>query len=163
MKKLILFSIFCFPIFLIAQTEAEHAINTFIDQWHQDAADVNQEAYFDKIDEDGIFIGTDASEIWSKQEFYDWAEPQFTGKGTAWDFKAIERNIYFGKNATYAWFDELLSFGNGGVLRGSGVLHQQDGEWTILHYVLSLPVPNDKFGDVMKVLKNNEQGTRNKE
>ena len=160
MKRLIVFSLFCIPLFLIAQTEAEDEVNAFIDQWHQDAADVNREAYFGKIDEKGVYIGTDATEIWSKQEFYDWAEPQFTGKGTAWDFKAVDRNIYFGENAQSAWFDELLSFGNGGILRGSGVLLQQNGEWTIMHYVLSLPVPNEKFGEVMKVLKNKEQGNK---
>lgn len=160
MKRLIVFSLFCIPFFLIAQTEVEDEINTFIDQWHQDAADVNREAYFGKIDEKGVFIGTDATEIWSKQEFYDWAEPQFTGKGTAWDFKAIERNIYFGENSDYVWFDELLSFGKGRVLRGSGVLVKQKQGWKIMHYVLSLPIPNEKFSEVLKTLENTEQGNK---
>ena len=155
MKQLIfsLLVISCFSLF--AQNPSEKEVNDFIDQWHQDAANVDREAYFDKIDDDGIFIGTDATEIWTKQEFYDWAEPQFTGDGTAWDFKAINRNIYFGEKSKYAWFDELLSF-PGGELRGSGVLVKRKDGWKILHYVLSLPVPNDKFRDVMKAMQGEE-------
>ena len=160
MKQILMTIFLLSSMTMLAQKNDTTVVNEFIDQWHQDASNVDRQAYFDKIDEHGIYIGTDATEIWSKQEFYDWAEPQFTGKGTAWSFKAIERNIYFGENAKYAWFDELLSFGNGGILRGSGVLQYQDGNWTIMHYVLSLPVPNEKFRDVMQVLKNKEQGNK---
>ena len=151
MKKL-LFSIFILTSIVISAQETENTeVNTFIDRWHQDAADVNREAYFDKIDEDGIFIGTDATEIWTKPEFYDWAEPQFTNGGRAWDFKAIDRNLYWGKKSNYVWFDELLTF-SGGTLRGSGVLLKRKGGWKIMHYVLSLPVPNEKFGAVLKAM-----------
>jgi hypothetical protein len=151
MKQLILSLLMIASISLFAQKADKTGINEFIDQWHQDAANVDREAYFDKIDEDGIFIGTDATEIWTKQEFYDWAEPQFTNGGKAWDFKAIDRNIYFGKKSNYVWFDELLSF-SGGTLRGSGVLVKTKKGWKISHYVLSLPVPNEKFRAVMKAM-----------
>lgn len=152
MKNTILFLLIFMPVLILGQTAAETEIDTFIDQWHQDAANVDRKAYFDKIDDKGIFIGTDATEIWTKQEFFDWAKPQFTGDGTAWDFKAIDRNIYSEKQSDYVWFDELLSF-SGGVLRGSGVLVKREGDWKILHYVLSLPVPNEKFRAVMEVMK----------
>ncbi|MEE4256150.1 MAG: nuclear transport factor 2 family protein, partial [Bacteroidales bacterium] len=98
-----------------------------------------------------IYIGTDATEIWTKQEFYDWAEPQFTGDGKAWDFTAIDRNIYSEGDGSLIWFDELLSY-TGGTLRGSGVLIKREDGWKILHYVLSLPVPNDKFRAVLKAM-----------
>ena len=137
---------------LIAQEKKVDEINAFIDQWHLDAANVDREAYFGKIDDEGIYIGTDATEIWTKQEFYDWAEPQFTNGGKAWDFKAIDRNVYPGKKSKYAWFDELLAF-SGGTLRGSGVVVKRKDGWKILHYVLSLPVPNEKFRAVMKAMK----------
>ena len=152
MKKLLFSLLMILSVTLFSQTAEEIAINEFIDQWHQDAANVDREAYFDKIMDGGIFIGTDATEIWTKQEFYDWAEPQFIEGGKAWDFKAIDRNIYFGKKSKYVWFDELLSF-SGGELRGSGVLTKTKNGWKIAHYVLSLPVPNDKFGAVMKAMK----------
>lgn len=152
MKNILIFLLICIPSFLLGQTVAETEINVFLDQWHQDAANVDREAYFGKIDDRGIYIGTDASEIWTKQEFYDWAEPQFTGDGKAWDFKAIDRNIYTEGGCNLVWFDELLSY-TGGVLRGSGVLIKRKDGWKILHYVLSLPVPNDKFRAVLQAMK----------
>ena len=152
MKKFLFSILILSSFYLFAQKGDNTDVNIFIDQWHQDAADVNREAYFDKIDTDGIFIGTDATEIWTKQEFYEWAEPQFTNGGTAWDFKTIERNIYWGEKSEYVWFDELLSF-SGGTLRGSGVLKKRKGSWKIMHYVLSLPVPNEKFSAVLKAME----------
>jgi hypothetical protein len=108
-------------------------------------------AYFDKIDETGVFIGTDETEVWSKQAFYEWSKPHFD-KGKAWSFEAFERNVYIpDQDGNIAWFDEKLkaSYGN---LRGSGILHKVEGDWKLLHYVLSLPVPNDKFWGVMDVI-----------
>jgi len=155
MKQLFVSLLMIASFSLFAQTAEETEINTFIDKWHQDAANVDREAYFDKIDTEGIFIGTDETEIWTKQEFYDWAEPQFVDGGKAWDFKAIDRNIYFGQKSKYVWFDELLSF-SGGTLRGSGVLVKTKKGWKIVHYVLSLPVPNDKFKEVLKAMEAKE-------
>lgn len=155
MKQLIFSLLIMASCSVLAQNPAEAEINVFIDQWHLDAANVDREAYFGKIDDYGIFIGTDATEIWTKQEFYDWAEPQFTNDGKAWTFKMIDRNIYFGEKSKYVWFDELLSF-SGGELRGSGVLVKRKKGWQIMHYVLSLPVPNDKFRDVLKAMEDKE-------
>lgn len=154
MKNLILSILFCTPVIILAQTKAEDEINTFIDQWHLDAANADMEAYFMKIDDKGIYIGTDETEIWTKDEFYEWQKPR-TSDGTAWDFKAIDRNIYFGEKLKYVWFDELLSF-SGGTLRGSGVLIKRKDGWKILHYVLSLPVPNEKFGAVLEAMKDSD-------
>ena len=151
MKKILFPLLMIASISLFAQKANDTEINSFIDQWHQDAANVDREAYFDKIMDGGIFIGTDATEIWTKQEFYDWAEPQFTDGGKAWNFRAIDRNVYFGEKSKYVWFDELLVF-SGGELRGSGILVKTKKGWKIAHYVLSLPVPNDKFGAVLKAM-----------
>ena len=147
MKKLIFIALIITPILLAAQSKTETEINAFIDQWHQDAANADMESYFEKIDDDGIYIGTDETEIWTKKEFYEWQKPR-TRDGTAWDFKAIDRNVYFGEKSKYVWFDELLSF-SAGTLRGSGVLVKRKDGWKIMHYVLSLPVPNDRLKAVL--------------
>lgn len=139
---------------VFSQPDQNTKINAFLDEWHQDAADVNMKSYFNKIAEDGIYIGTDATEVWTKQEFYDWAKPYFE-KGRTWNFKASERNIYLADNESIAWFDERLQ-ASYGELRGSGVLMKEDGEWKIKHYVLSLPVPNEKFWDVNKIIEHQE-------
>ncbi len=135
---------------LFAQDEKE-IIDDLLTNWHNAAADVNQQAYFNYIAEDGIYIGTDSTEIWTKQEFYDWSQPHFD-KHKTWTFKANSRNIYLSEDGLFAWFDELVSYGKG-TLRGSGVLAKQNDDWKIKHYVLSLPVPNEKFKAVMEVCR----------
>ena len=150
MKNLLFSLIMLSSIFLVAQDDVKTEINTFVDQWHFDAAKADMESYFDKIDKDGTYIGTDETEIWTKAEFYEWQKPR-TKDGVAWDFKAIDRNIYFGENLNYVWFDELLTF-SGGTLRGSGVLVKRGEGWKIMHYVLSLPVPNEKFRAVLDAM-----------
>ena len=155
MKSIFFFLIVMTSFSMLCGQEADKkVVNTFIDEWHQDAANADMEAYFDKIDDDGIYIGTDETEVWTKGEFYEWSKPR-TKDGVAWDFKAIDRNIYIGENTKYVWFDELLSF-SGGTLRGSGVLVKRKNTWKILHYVLSLPVPNEKFKAVLEAMGGKE-------
>lgn len=135
---------------LFAQDADIKELGQFLDSWHLDAANVNMQAYFDKIDKEGVFIGTDATENWTWQEFYDWSAPYFE-KGKAWTFKATERNIYFSKDGSIAWFDESLE-SSSGILRGSGVVAMTDQGWKIKHYVLSLPVPNEKYKEVNNLI-----------
>jgi hypothetical protein len=150
MKKALLLPFILLSSFLFSQDSIKTGINSFLDEWHADAAKADMAAYFDKIDEDGIYIGTDATEHWTKQAFYEWSKPYFD-KGKAWTFKATERNIYLSEDGSMAWFDEKLA-ASYGMLRGSGVLRLNDGKWKILQYVLSLPVPNDRFRDVLDVI-----------
>jgi len=150
MMKLIILNVFLIPSLLFGQDSLTDTLNAFLDEWHSDAARADMQIYFDKIDEDGIYIGTDATEIWTKQEFYDWSKP-FFDKGKAWTFKAVERNIYISEDGNMAWFDEKLQ-ASYGMLRGSGVLRLKDGSWKIMQYVLSLPVPNEKFKEILEVI-----------
>ena len=131
------------------EVSAEATINTTIDDWHKAAAAANYESYFGLMTDDAVFIGTDATENWNKKAFQVYAKPHFD-KGKAWNFKAIERNIYFSENGKIVWFDELLST-QMKICRGSGVLVQENGQWKIKHYVLSMTVPNDNVDEVVKI------------
>lgn len=162
MNKLYILIFFTSVSFLaIGQEKEKDDINQMLDDWHKAAANADQEAYFERIDGAGIYIGTEAKEIWTKQEFYEWSKPYFD-KGKAWSFTAIKRNIYLSVDGSFAWFDELLQF-TGGVFRGSGVLCKKDGQWKLKHYVLSLPVPNEKFKEVMEVINHEDDVKTNKE
>ena len=121
--------------------------NLVLNNWHLAAAEANFDAYFDKMDTISVFIGTDASENWTKKEFSDFSKPYFD-KGKAWDFKTLERNIYVNTSGDFVWFDELLNTWMG-TCRGSGVLEKKGKTWKIKHYVLSVSIPND---DVQKVI-----------
>lgn len=123
-------------------------INTLINNWHLAAADANFDDYFSKMDSLSVFIGTDATENWKKEDFAAFSKPYFD-KGKAWDFKTLERNVYMNDTGNFVWFDELLNTWMG-TCRGSGVLEKKDQNWVIKHYVLSVEIPNE---DIQKVIE----------
>ena len=124
-------------------------VNDLMDSWHKSAANANYEKYFSAMEDESVFIGTDAGENWTKQEFQSFSKPYFD-KGKAWSFKALERNIYFNESGNTAWFDELLDTWMG-TCRGSGVLEKTDESWEIKHYVLSVCIPNDDMEEVISI------------
>ena len=148
MKKTILLLLFV-TIFANAQNADKEKISQTLDAWHKAAADAKFDAYFNLMADDAIFIGTDATENWTKPDFKVWAKPYFD-KGTTWNFTALERNIFFDKTGKIAWFDELLNT-QMKICRGSGVLVKIGKEWKIQHYVLSMTIPNDEVDAVVKV------------
>jgi len=157
MKQTVILILFIFPWFFTAHSqtnkqkkEIREAVNETLNNWHKFAAESDFENYFDLMDKNAVFVGTDSTEVWSKKEFMKYAKPHFRDK-KAWNFTPTSRNIYFDKNPTYVWFDELLDTWMG-KCRGSGVLVNKNGKWLIKHYVLSLTIPNDKLGLVKKII-----------
>jgi ketosteroid isomerase-like protein len=148
MKKSILLLLFV-TAFANAQNTEKDKINQTLDAWHKAAADVKFEAYFSALLDDAVYIGTDATENWTKPEFKTWAKP-FFDKGTTWNFTALERHIFFDKSGKMAWFDELLNT-QMKICRGSGVLVKIGKEWKIQHYVLSMTIPNDEVEAAIKI------------
>ena len=117
-------------------------VNAFVDAWHDDAAHARL-AYFDKIAPDGVYIGTDRTERWTRDAFKAWAA-RFFERGSAWSFTPLHRNVAFTPDHAVAWFDEQLD-SKMGVLQASGVVRARpgDGGLEIVHYQLSIAVPND--------------------
>jgi len=129
-------------------------INQFMDNWHLFAANADT-LFFEMMAPNGVYIGTDKTEIWKRDEFKKWAMPFFKRK-SAWDFKAIKRNIYFSDDKKYAWFDEQLDTWMG-VCQSSGVLKRKGKTWQIEHYQLSVTLPNDVTKDFIKLVKDYEK------
>jgi len=117
--------------------------------WHKAAGKADYENYFNPMDSTFIYIGTDPSERWTKEEFSSFCKPYFS-KGKGWDFKTITRTWASSMDGSTFWFDELLDT-HMGTCRGSGVWQMIDGEWKILHYNLALTIYNDKMEAVKKV------------
>jgi hypothetical protein len=154
MKKI--FSLLAFMILLMSCKSVKNKvlgdkqkINTTLETWHKAAAEANYGVYFEMLTEDAVFIGTDATENWTKSAFQAFAKPYFD-KGKAWDFAALERHIYFDGTRKMAWFDELLNT-QMKICRGSGVLVKVGNQWKIQHYVLSMTIPNDNTNEVIKI------------
>jgi beta-lactamase class D len=129
-------------------------LNQILDQWHRDASEGNHAAYLGAMGNDGVYIGTDASENWSTAEFRKWSKPFFDRQRT-WSFKTITRNIYLNHGGTIAWFDELLET-QMGLCRGSGVLQKRDSTWKIEQYVLSATIPNGMMRTVTGLKRNSD-------
>ena len=136
-------------------------INDFMDNWHNGAATANADVYFGGLNDNAIFIGTDALENWRKDAFFQWSKKYFE-RGKAWDFKAIDRNIFLLDYGKFAWFDELLDTPNLGICRGSGVLKKTDNGWKIEHYVLSITSPNETVDKVTQLNKSFEAAIKAK-
>jgi hypothetical protein len=130
--------------------DEKQKVNETIDAWHKAAADAKFDDYFNLMSDDAVFIGTDPKENWDLKSFKTFAKPYFD-KGKAWNFKAVERHIYFDQTGKIAWFDELLDT-QMKICRGSGVLVKKGNEWKIKHYVLSITIPNENTNEVVKII-----------
>lgn len=146
MKKLLF--LLCWSAVASAQNPAD-TIGELLNNWHKAAAEARFDDYFEALDEQSVFIGTDATENWDKPAFMKFAKPYFD-RGKAWSFSKLERHIYLSKDGKTAWFDELL-LTQMKICRGSGVLLKTKKGWKIKHYVLSMTVPNDNVDEVVKI------------
>jgi len=154
-RTALLFLFVLVSMHLGAQKEvAEQEIGTQLDAWHRAAAEADYGSYFDKMTDDGVFIGTDAMENWQNEAFRAFSKPYFD-KGRAWGFTAIQRNIYINETGDIAWFDELLDT-QMKICRGSGVLKKIGGHWKVAHYVLSIAIPNEYVTEVVEIKREHD-------
>ncbi|HEY3402663.1 MAG TPA: nuclear transport factor 2 family protein [Ohtaekwangia sp.] len=133
-----------------AQSQKHSDIHLFLDQWHKAAANADSTIFFGSMADDAIYIGTDATERWTKTEFMAFAKPYFA-RGKAWDFKPYDRDLHVTSDGKNAWFSELLTTWMG-VCRGSGVLRKTKKGWKIEQYHLSVTVPNDIIKDFITLV-----------
>ena len=74
--------LFIFPLFLIlsacniseetnipdAKSKAKETINAIMDNWHSAAAEADLKNYIGAMDSGAVYIGTDATENWRREE-----------------------------------------------------------------------------------------------
>jgi hypothetical protein len=126
------------------------AVSAALDRFHAAASAADEETYFSLFAEGGVFLGTDGKERWTVPEFRAYAHPRFAS-GKAWSFRAARRNVSL--RGDVAWFDEELETQNLGPARGSGALvRDQANQWKVALYDLSIPIPNERFAEVRKVI-----------
>lgn len=145
----LLVTFLCAPLMVSA---SDKSVNATLDALHQSASVANADAYFALFSDNAVFIGTDASEVWTIAEFKDYAMPHFN-KGTGWAYHPYQRHLYFSEDGNTAWFDELLKNKKLGITRGTGVLVKQEGSWKIAQYHLAIPIPNAIANDVATQIK----------
>ena len=124
-----------------------------LDALHAAASRADGPAYFALFTPDAIFIGTDATERWSLEEFRAYCEPYFS-KGQGWTYVPTERHLTPApRQPDVVWFDERLQNEKYGETRGSGVLVLHEDRWLVAQYVLSFPVPNELAPDLVERIR----------
>ena len=120
------------------------AIGQVLDQLHAAAAKADGKTYFDLFAPDAVFIGTDASERWTMDQFRGYALPLFR-QGKGWTYKPRLRHITIARVpcSCVAWFDEILDSAVYGTSRGIGMVTLTPFGWKIEQYALTFPIPND--------------------
>ncbi|EGM71332.1 nuclear transport factor 2 family protein [Shewanella sp. HN-41] len=128
-------------------TVDEQAAAQLLDKLNQYSSSADWDKYFALYRQDGIFIGTDASERWGMVEFEGYSRPT---KG--WRYDLVERHLIQHDNIIL--FDELLNSPAYGISRGTGTLIKTDGVWKIAQYHLSFPIPNALAKQITTEIKN---------
>jgi ketosteroid isomerase-like protein len=129
-----------------------------LDDFHAAAAVADEERYLGHLAPDAVFLGTDASERWTVEEFRAFVHPYFS-KGRGWTYVATERHVMLAADGNLAWFDETLGNEKYGKLRGTGVLRKEEGRWKIVHYSMTFLVPNDVAPAVVDVIRSKAAST----
>ncbi|MBX7193024.1 MAG: nuclear transport factor 2 family protein [Sandaracinaceae bacterium] len=138
-----------------SRDEEALGIRRVLDAWHEAAARSDEVAYFELMTSDAVFLGTDATERWSRDAFRAYAHRPFS-EGRGWHMRAARRDVVIGPGpirvGAIAWFDEDLETVNLGPARGSGVLVRDELGWRIAQYNLAITVPNERFDAVRALL-----------
>ena len=137
---------------LAGQDDARAAVSAVLDALHEAASEADFDRYSSLYAGEAVFLGTDATERWTREEFMDYAKAQFD-TGTGWTYQMLERHIAIASTGRTAWFDERLENAGLGETRGSGVQVMEDGSWRIVQYNLTIPIPNEMARDVARTVR----------
>jgi ketosteroid isomerase-like protein len=128
------------------------AVAAVLDDFHAAAAAADEHRYFAHLAPNAVFLGTDATERWTRAEFLAYAHPRFAA-GQGWTYVPRDRHVMLSADGSVAWFDERLDHARYGEVRGTGVLERDGGAWRIVHYNLSFPIPNDLAPRVVALIR----------
>jgi hypothetical protein len=120
--------------------------------WHKAAATSDAKTYFGLMAPGAVFLGTDATERWTKDAFEKYAASAFK-RPSAWAYGATERNVGLSADRATAWVDETLASQSYWTCRGTAVLEKVDGAWKIRLYSLTYTIPNSAVREIMPVVK----------
>ena len=137
---------------LAGQDDARADVSATLDALHEAASEAAFDRYFSLYADEAVFLGTDATERWTREEFMDYTKARFD-TGTGWTYHMLERHIAIAPGGRTAWFDERLENANLGETRGSGVLVMEGGGWKIAQYNLTIPIPNEMAREVAERIR----------
>ncbi|WOI52440.1 nuclear transport factor 2 family protein [Parvularcula sp. LCG005] len=128
------------------------AIGGVLDTLHTAAAKGQFDEYFSLYTDDAMFLGTDATERWTMEQFRSYAKPAFAD-GHGWTYEVVDRHIELSPMKNVAWFDERLINDAYGETRGTGTLVRTNKGWKIAQYNLTFTIPNEVADKVVATVK----------
>jgi hypothetical protein len=125
-----------------------------LNRFHGAASQADLATYFAILAEDGVFLGTDATERWTAAEFRAYCAPYFAA-GQGWTYIPVSRHVTLDPHGHVAWSDEVLTNQKYGLCRGTSVLSYEPNtdKWRIKQYSLSFLIPNAVAEDVTSRVK----------
>ena len=133
------------------QSQDDQQVNQVLDSLHDAASKAQKQRYLALFTHNGIFMGTDDWERWSRPIEFDAYVDKGFKDGEGWTYHPEERHINYSNDGNTAWFDEITVSPKWGRFRGTGVLIRQADEWKIAHYALSFLVPNEAWSQVSAI------------
>ncbi len=143
-----------------APANDEQLVAATLNTLHQAASDADYQVYSSVFAADAVFLGTDATERWTREEFMAFAKPYFD-QGRGWTYVMVERHVSIAVDGATAWFDERLDNASYGETRGSGVLIKESGQWKISQYNLTIPMPNELSREFVDRIRGEQRGRDN--
>ena len=120
-------------------------INLLLDEFNNAAASASLTRYFGCFAaKTSRFLGTDKSENWTVEEFWNYTAPHFS-QGNGWTYTPVPGSRKIDTYETFAVFDELVSSESFKATgRGTGACEYDSANncWYIVTYHLSFPIPN---------------------
>ena len=135
-------------------TNVEDEVIRALVDLHDAASKADEERYFSRFAPGAVFLGTDATERWTVDEFHDWVRRgDYFASGRGWTYVPSQQHVMVSPDGNTAWFDERLENAKIGTCRGTGVLLRTADGWKIAQYNLSVPVPNELMAEVVQLIQ----------
>lgn len=82
-------------------------VNVVLDEWHHSASVGDLHTYIQSMTEGAVFMGTDESERWTRDELQSYAEKYFKD-GQGWTYHPRDRFVRTNAYGDIAWVDGLF-------------------------------------------------------
>lgn len=135
-------------------------VHRTLDDFNDAAAKADEDRYFGLFAPEATFLGTDPTERWTLDAFKSFAMPHFKQRDSAWIYVPQQRWVNLSPAGDTAWFHERLGNASYGGCRGTGTLRKVDGTWKVSLYDLTIPVPNEVAGGLVRRIRDFNDGVK---
>lgn len=119
---------------------AQSSPQAALDAFYKAAAAANESEFIAVLAADAVLLGIGDEGRLQGQPLYEYVSESFASGGN-WRYSVNDRQIRQTDDGSVAWFDESLQSDGLSPGRASGVLVQDDGNWKVAQYNLTVSQP----------------------